>query len=192
MAQQPQQQRSAAPPPGANATLSTSAAGRAALAAREGQGGRPGNQGGAYDDSATNCTVGIGTLVHYGPCTPEELSRPADPAQNQADFDARVRTAEAAVRANVNARTLNQNQYDALVSGAYNSGRGMAQVYTHANNGDDVGAMDQMRKNVLIHRHDAQGHSVGPAIVSQGLVNRRAGEIAQYNRPVAPAAGTRR
>ena len=192
MARQPQQQRSAAPPPGANAAMSMSAAGRAALAVREGQGGQPGNEGGAYNDSADNCTVGIGTLVHYGPCTPAELSRPANPAKNQADFDARVKTGEVAVRANVNARTLNQNQYDALVSGAYNSGRGMAQVYTHANNGDDVGAIDQMRRNALIHRHDAQGHAVGPAIVSRGLVNRRASEIAQYNRPVAPAVGARR
>ena len=172
--------------------MSMSAAGRAALAAREGLGGGPGNEGGYYNDAADNCTVGIGTLLHYGPCTSEELSRPANPAQNQADFDARVRAAEAAVRANVNMRTLNQNQYDALVSAAYNSGRGMAQVYTHANNGDDVGALDQMRRNVMIHRHDAQGHSVGPAIVSRGLINRRAGEIAQYSRSVDPSGGRRR
>ncbi len=97
MARQPQQQRSASPP-SANANMSMSAAGRAALAVREGLGGRPGNEGGYYNDTADNCTVGVGTLVHYGPCTPEELSRPANPAQNQADFDARVRTAEDAVR----------------------------------------------------------------------------------------------
>ena len=190
MARQPQQR--SVPPPSANAGMSMSASGRAALAAREGLGGQPGNAGGAYNDSADNCTVGIGTLVHYGPCTAEELSRPANAAQNQADFDARVRVAEDAVRANVNTRALNQNQFDALVSGAYNSGRGMAQVYTHANDGDDVGAMDQMRRNVLIHRHDAQGNAIGRPIVSRGLVNRRAGEIADYNRPVAPSVGGRR
>ena len=184
MARQPQQQRAA--PPSANANMSMSAAGRAALAAREGMGGRPGNEGGYYNDSADNCTVGIGTLVHYGPCTSEELNRPANPAQNQADFDDRVRAAEDAVRNGVPNRRLNQNQYDALASGAYNSSGGMTGSFAQADRGNDAGVADQMRRNVLIHRHDAQGHRVGPPIVSRGLVNRRAGEIAQYNRPVAP------
>ena len=186
MARQPQQQRPA-PPPSANANMSMSAAGRGALAAREGLGGRPGNQGGYYNDAADNCTVGIGTLVHYGPCTPEELNRPANPAQNQADFDNRVGAAEDAVRNGVPNRQLNQNQYDALASGAYNSGTGMTGAFAQADRGNDAGVADQMRRNVLIHRHDAQGHRVGPPVVSRGLVNRRAGEIAQYNRPVAPA-----
>ncbi len=185
MARQPQQQRSA--PSSVNANMSMSAAGRAALSAREGLGGRPGNEGGYYDDSADNCTVGIGTLVHYGPCTPEELNRPANPAQNQADFDNRVRAAEDAVRDGVPNRHLNQNQYDALASGAYNSGGGMTGAFAQADRGNDAGVADQMRRNVLIHRHDAQGHRVGPPVASRGLANRRAGEIAQYNRSVAPA-----
>ncbi len=184
MARQPQQR--SVPPPSINAGMSMSASGRAALAAREGLGGRPGNAGGAYNDSADNCTVGIGTLVHYGPCTAEELSRPADAAQNQADFDARVRVAEDAVRNGVPGRLLNQNQFDALVSAAYNSGGGMTGVFAQADRGNDIGVVDQMRRNVIIHRHDAQGHRVGPPVVSRGLINRRAGEIAQYNGPIAP------
>ncbi len=184
MARQPQQQRSAAPPPGANAAMSMSAAGRAALAVREGLGGQPGKEGGAYNDLADNCTVGIGTLVHYGPCTPEELSRPANPAQNRADFDARIRSAEGAVRHAVPHRPLNQNQYDALVPGGYKSGRGMRGAFVRADRGNDGGVADEMRRNVLIHRHNAQGQLMGPPIVSRGLISRRADEVAQYNRPV--------
>ena len=29
----------------------------------------------AYDDPTGNCTIGIGHLVHLGPCTPAELAR---------------------------------------------------------------------------------------------------------------------
>lgn len=189
MARQPQQQQT----PGANDGMSLSPGGRAALATREGLGGSPGNAGGYYNDTADNCTYGIGTLAHYGPCRADELSRPADAVRNQADFDARAKAAEAAVRANVNTRHLNQNQYDSLVSGAYNSGRGMASTYASANSGDDVGAVGQMRRNIMIHQHDAHGHAVGPPKVSRGLINRRASEIAQYQHPVAaaPARGRR-
>ena len=112
--------------------------------------------------------------------------RPADAAQNQADFDARVRVAEDAVRNGVPGRLPNQNQFDAVVSAAYNSGGGMTRVFAQADRGNDIGVVDQMHRNVIIHRHDAQGHRVGPPVVSRGLINRRAGEIARYNGPIAP------
>jgi GH24 family phage-related lysozyme (muramidase) len=34
-----------------------------------------------YPDQAGNCTYGIGTLAHLGPCTPVELQRPVTLAQ---------------------------------------------------------------------------------------------------------------
>lgn len=100
----------------ANAGMSLSAAGRAALVLREGLGGRPGNRGGHYDDSAGNCTVGVGTLVHYGPCTAAEWAERANPVANQATLSTRIASTEAVVRRRVATRSLNQNQFDALVS----------------------------------------------------------------------------
>lgn len=34
-----------------------------------------------YNDQVNNCTYGVGTLAHTGPCTPEELRRPVTPSQ---------------------------------------------------------------------------------------------------------------
>lgn len=56
-----------------------------------------------YNDSPRNgnCTYGIGTLVHYGQCTAEELQRPVTLAQVDATLALRVSEAESAVRRNV-------------------------------------------------------------------------------------------
>lgn len=77
---------------------------------------------------------------------------------------------------------LNQNQYDALVSFAYNIGTGRggfpdSTVLRRLNAGDYRGAADAMA---------AWNKSGGE--VNQGLINRRAGEIAQFNTAAAPAA----
>lgn len=77
---------------------------------------------------------------------------------------------------------LSQNQYDSLVSFAYNIGTGRdgfpdSTVLRRLNAGDYRGAADAM---AMWNKSDGA--------VNQGLVNRRAGEIEQFNRPSGPAA----
>ena len=174
---------------GANDGMTVSAAGTAALSRREGVGGAPGNAGGAYTDSADNCTVGVGIKVHQGPCTAVELAQRADDKANATKFNDGIRDAEGRIKRLVLNRQLNQNQFDALVSVAFNSGAGVNPALREADNNNDVGVVVVLRGLVLIHHRDAKGNIVGKAEVSVGLVHRRAGEIAQYGAPVVPAAG---
>ena len=167
--------------------MSMSAAGLQTLAVGEGLGGAPGNPGGHYNDSANNRTVEIGTLMHYGRCSAAETAQRADANANNTAFNRRVRHAEDIVRGGVNGRQLNQNQYDALVSAAYNSDTQLAPAMRAANHSDDTGVAVHLRLLVMVHNRDAHGHVVGPPVVSHGLVNRRAGEVTQYNAPVPPA-----
>ncbi|WP_175694021.1 glycoside hydrolase family protein, partial [Burkholderia ambifaria] len=93
-----------------------------------------------YNDQANNCTYGVGTLVHAGPCTPQELARPVSAAQVNAQLAARVSTAEAAVRRAVSNRDLTQAQFDELVSYTYNAGNTGAQTALRAaNQSNDAG-----------------------------------------------------
>lgn len=48
-----------------------------------------------YNDQANNCTYGIGTLAHTGPCSPEELRTPVTATQVNAQLAVRVRRASA-------------------------------------------------------------------------------------------------
>jgi lysozyme len=86
----------------ANEDKHVSAAGLAELRVREGAVLH------YYNDMANHCTFGVGTLVHHGPCTPEELQRLVSAAQVDAQLAARVRTAEAAVRLAVSNTPLSQ------------------------------------------------------------------------------------
>ena len=83
-----------------------------------------------YDDMGPgrgNCTWGSGILAHRGPCTAEELKRPVNAAEVATEFSSRVAGAERTVRKAVVKQTLNQEQYDALVSYTFNMGdRGAA------------------------------------------------------------------
>lgn len=75
-----------------------------------------------YNDQANNCTYGVGTLAHMGPCTPDELVRPVTVTQVNAQLAIRVSRAEATVHRAVNTRELTQDQFDELVSYTYNAG----------------------------------------------------------------------
>ena len=170
--------RAASPPVvNPNANLTMSAAGLAGLRASEGQR----NGGGAYDDTAGNCTRGTGVLVHTGQCTAAELAQPPDTQNNKTIFLARVQTAEAAVRSQVTDRALTQDQFDALVSASFNLGAtSAAPITAEANRSNDVGVQTELRRRVYTHRHNAQGRPVGPPQYSAGLAARREREALPF------------
>lgn len=133
-----------------------------------------------YNDQANNCTFGVGTLAHPGPCTPEELRRPVTSAQVNAQLAARVHTAESHVRRSVTQRELSQAQFDELVSYTYNAGNtGALAALQSANQNNDAGVVSHMNQRVYIHPRDARGRRL-PAIRSNGLVNRRRLEAAPF------------
>lgn len=133
-----------------------------------------------YNDQANNCTYGVGTLAHTGPCTQEELARPVTAAQVNAQLAVRVNVAEATVRRAVNARELTQDQFDELVSYTYNAGAGGARVALQAaNQSNDASVVSHMTSRVYIHPRDANGRRLAP-VRSNGLVNRRQLESAPF------------
>ena len=157
----------------ANETMRTSAAGLSALSEHEGAVLH------YYNDSADNCTYGVGTLAHVSPCTAEELRRPVTQAQVNTQLNLRVSVAEAAVRRGVPDRELTQAQFDSLVSFVYNTGAGGAAATLRvANRGDDRGVVGHMTDNVYVHPH-VNGRR-GPAVRLRGLVNRRQAESAPF------------
>ncbi len=169
-----------APQANPNANLSISAARLAALRASEGQR----NGGGAYNDTANNCTVGTGILVHAGPCSAAELAQPPDTEGNEATFQNRVHAAEAAVRSQVTDRALTQDQFDALVPTSFNLGAtGAAPITAQANRNNDAGVWAEMRQRMYTHRHDSHGRPVGPPQYSPGLAKRREREALPFAAP---------
>lgn len=100
----------------ANEPMQMSAAGLAALREREHAVLR------YHNDVANNCTYGVGTLAHRGPCTADESQRPVTIADVNTQLQARVGTAVRAVRERVHTRSLTQDQFDALVSFTFHTG----------------------------------------------------------------------
>lgn len=158
----------------ANEAMRMSASGMAALRQREHAVLK------YYNDAANNCSYGVGTLAHHGPCTPDELRRPVTAAAVNAQLEARVRSAEATVRQRVRDHQLTQAQFDALVSFTYNTGAtGARATLDAANRGSQAEVVRHMNNNVYVHPRDARGRRQ-PAIRLQGLVNRRAEEAAPF------------
>ncbi|MFM0738151.1 glycoside hydrolase family protein [Paraburkholderia xenovorans] len=158
----------------ANETKHMSAAGLSALRVREGTVLH------YYNDVGNNCTFGVGALVHSGPCGDEEMRRPVNAADVNAQLAVSARSAEAAVRRQVSARELTQEQFDALVSYTFNAGpTGAYPVLAAANAGQDAQVVVHMTRNVNVYPRDAQGRRLHP-VRSAGLVNRRREEAAPF------------
>jgi lysozyme len=133
-----------------------------------------------YNDTANNCTYGVGTLEHLGPCTDAELRRTVSDAQIQASLMHGVRRAERIVRAAVPDQELTQDQFDAAVSFAYNVPGGARRALAPANRGNMAGVAQNMNRYVYEHPRGANGQA-GPARLNNGLVDRRRRESAPFN-----------
>lgn len=158
----------------ANGAMHVSAAGMTAIRHREGAIMH------YYNDSAGNCTYGVGTLAHHGRCTAAELARPVTSAAVNQQLAGRVHMAAADVRRAVTHSTLTQAQFDALVSFTYNMGaHGAAPVLRAANQGRSTQVVRLMEQAVYVHPRDAHGRRL-PARRSPGLINRRRQEAAPF------------
>lgn len=133
-----------------------------------------------YDDGGPgrgNCTWGIGTKAHTGPCTSEELARKVTDADIERAFSSRLWEAERGVERNVKVE-LTQAQFDALVSLAYNAGvPGSSDVFNLINAGDFEGAANKIA-NMTYGHEVRKGKRV--RVFYRGLVARRTEEAAPF------------
>jgi lysozyme len=133
-----------------------------------------------YNDTANNCTYGVGALAHMGPCTAQELGQPVSDRLIQSALAQGVREAEHVVRRAVTDQELSQEQFDAAVSFAYNVPGGARRALAPANTGNMTGVARNMSQFVFEHPHDTQGRVSGPPRLNAGLVNRRRLESAPF------------
>jgi GH24 family phage-related lysozyme (muramidase) len=130
-----------------------------------------------YDDGGPgrgHCTWGPGILAHRGPCTKEELAKPVSQAAVDAEFARRVAKAEREVRRGVRKQALNQAQFDALVSLAYNAGaRGCRGTWRIVEKGDLKGAGANIKTMIKTTIN-------GKLVVARGLISRRAEEAMPF------------
>jgi GH24 family phage-related lysozyme (muramidase) len=140
-----------------------------------------------YDDPAGHCTIGIGHLVHRGSCDGSEPEAFRRGLSDQEVYDLFIADAGRFIEAVNDLVTvpLNQNQFDALVSFAFNVGIGALEGSTlrqKLNRGDYAGAAQEFAKWVKADRRTLPG-----------LVNRRAAEARLFLTPdddqEAPVAG---
>lgn len=135
-----------------------------------------------YDDGGKgkgNCTWGIGTLAHRGPCTAEELARVVTDEDVEREFAARLRETERGVERNITV-TLTQAQFDALVSLAYNTGvTGAGKVFKLVNANDFEGAA-KLITSMTYGSSVKNGKVV--RVFFPGLVKRRNEEAAPFRK----------
>lgn len=124
-----------------------------------------------------NCTFGIGTLAHHGPCSPDELAKKVTESEVESAFVSRVRDAERAIERNIKVE-LTQAQFDALVSFTFNRGpRGASAVYKLVNERNFSGAASRISSE--IYGHELR-RGVKVKVLYRGLIPRRAEESAPF------------
>jgi len=143
-----------------------------------------------YDDGGRpgvgHCSYGFGTLLHKGPCTPEQLKTKVTDDMVKKSFESRLREAEQAVERHVKV-TLSQQQFDALVSLTYNAGaHGSRDVYKLINAGKTKEAADLISRMVY-STQKKKGKKV--LVLMSGLVARRKQESAPFRE--GSGSGTR-
>ncbi len=127
-----------------------------------------------YNDSAGHCTLGVGHLVHYGPCTRAELDRRITHSEAMALLRKDLAVAVDAVRDGLK-RRISQEQFDACVSLTFNIGAGGFTSSTVLKRVNQNAPPSEIRKAFLMW-NKAGG------VTSQGLINRREAEARLYNR----------
>lgn len=142
-----------------------------------------------YDDGGRpgrgNCTWGIGTKSHNGPCSKSELARVVTDTDIEREFQLRLRVAERGVDQKVNVE-LTQAQFDALVSLTYNTGvRGAQPVYDLLNKGDFDRAANYIA-TMTTTRQKRKGKYM--QVTLRGLVTRRMEESAPFRQVNRSAA----
>ncbi|MFC5473559.1 lysozyme [Paraherbaspirillum soli] len=130
-----------------------------------------------YNDGGKNkgnCTYGYGTMVHRGVCTKEEMKLPVSLAKAEVKLNSGIRDAERGIKRNVT-YSLNQEQFDALVSLTYNAGiAGSGQVFTLINNDKLQEAADYMETEMVYSIQK------GKRVLMPGLIRRRKEESAPF------------
>ncbi|HEX8001097.1 MAG TPA: glycoside hydrolase family protein [Mycobacteriales bacterium] len=134
-----------------------------------------------YEDVADNATIGYGHLVHAGPITAADRSGPFGKGiTKQQGLDLLRKDVESKAQAVRQCVTvpLNQGQFDALVSFAYNVGAGNLRSSTllkKLNAGDYAGAANEF----------GNWTKAGGKVLT-GLQRRRAAEAAMFRGNAAP------
>ncbi len=139
-----------------------------------------------YNDPVGHCTVGYGTLLHTGNCDGRSIEEPYKDGISQAKatelLAQKATEFQQVIDSNVTVE-LNQNQYDALVSFAYNVGGANFQKSTLLKllNKGDYGAVPTELKKWTKARQN------GKLVDLPGLVKRRAAEAELFQKSVAAA-----
>lgn len=124
-----------------------------------------------------NRTWGAGMLAHQGVCSSEELGRVVNARSVDIVVGQKVAEAERMVRRGIHV-TLNQAQFDALCSLAYNAGpRGVSGIFDFINRSDFGGAaanISRMIKVTIVEKGEKK------TVVAPRLIKRRAEESAPF------------
>ncbi|BDT60007.1 hypothetical protein MasN3_35010 [Massilia varians] len=172
-------------PTNPNVTMKMSPEGRARLRATEKAIYR------YYNDMGKNkghCTWGVGILAHKGVCTKEELGRKVSVEMVDQEFERKIVETEGIVRRNITV-ALNQAQFDALCSLAYNAGaKGSRTTFTYVNQGDFTGAAANM---ALMIKVQVVEKGKKKYVIAPGLIKRRAEESEPFLTKDAASAASK-
>ena len=140
-----------------------------------------------YNDPVGHCTVGYGTLLHKGNCNGDVSEQPYINGVNEEQATQlllnEAKDFELAINDNVTV-TLNQCQFDALVSFTYNVGAGNFKKSTLLkllNQGNYAAVPSELKKWTKARQN-------GQLIDLPGLVNRRKAEADVFENGVYPVA----
>ncbi len=165
-----------------NATMKMSPEGRARLRATEKAIYRYYNDMGKEKG---HCTWGVGILAHRGVCSKEELGKKVSVKMVDQEFERKIAETEAIVHRNVTV-ALNQAQFDALCSLAYNAGAtGASKTFNFVNRGDFAGAANNMSLMIKVAVIEKGKKKL---VIAPGLIKRRAEESAPFRTENAATA----